>query len=479
MKIKLIKALIIFLLCQGTFAQEYQSAIHKAQFLIKNHQEQTNVPGVQVALIIGDSLIWSESFGYSNLAEKTPVTDSTKFRIASVSKSVTSVALGRLMDEDKIDLDRDIRQYLPNFPAKEYVITPRDLAASTSGIRHYTDDDPLYNEVHYDDVNSSLEKFENDKLLFKPGTEYYYSSYGWVLLSATMEKAAGQSFFKIMEGIWDEMGMSNTSFDYPNKSVENLSKFYVHDKKEKRKIAPYDNRSYMYAGGGYLSTAKDLAQMGSSLINRTFLSDSITNELFTSHKLSDGTETYYGLGWETGQSRIGTPIVYHSGSMSSTRSHLLIYPEEKLTFVYLANTGDQIFFNEREAQNIAELFLEEKNKEVNNEKDTVLIGTWDLRTSSLRNRKSKGKLDLTVENGIVKGAITFKRSRKTKEFPVLLTDKKKNHYHLIAVSPMFLDLYITVTNDSLNGEWLHDFNVKGLPEKDDYWKPREITGEKR
>ncbi len=471
--------LFVFATIQGIFAQDYEKAIEKARLLIENHQKQTNTPGVQVALMIGDSLVWSEGFGYSNLAEKKPVKEETKFRIASVSKSVTSVALGKIIDQNKIDLDKNIRDYFPAFPKKKYVITPRDLATSTSGIRHYTNKDPLYNDVHYKEVSHSLEKFENDPLLFKPGTDYHYSSYGWVLLSAVMEKAANQSFFNLMEETWEELDMTNTSFDYPDKSIDYLSHFYVHDSKHKRKIAPFDNRSYMYAGGGYLSTATDLAKMGSGLINHTILSPEMTNELFTSHKLEDGTEIHYGLGWETGQSRIGTPIIYHSGSMSSTRSHLILYPEEKLTFVYLANTGDQIFFNSREAQIIAEIFLAEKNKEIQTKKDTLLLGKWKIRTSSLRNRRSKGTLDLKLINGMTAGTITFKRSRKKKEFPVILSEKTGSTYHLVAVSPMFIDLYITLENGTLKGEWLHDFNVKGIPEEDDYWAPNEIEGTKR
>lgn len=479
MKRILLLILLAVISSQSTLAQDYGQAIAKARFLLKNHQKQTNIPGMQVAVIVGGSLVWSESFGYSNLDKLTPVDSTTKFRIASVSKSVTSIALGRMIERKEIDIDKDIRYYLPEFPEKEFEITARQLASSTAGIRHYTSIDPKYNSINYEDVKSSLVNFENDPLLFEPGTDYHYSSYGWVLLSAAMEKAAGKSFFQIMEETWKRLGMYNTSFDYPNDKKSNVSEFYIHAKNNSRVLAPKDNRSYIYAGGGYLSTALDLARMGSKLISNEYLDKKTIDEIFTAQRLKDGKNTYYGLGWETGVSRIGTPIVYHSGSMSSARSHLVIYPKKEVVFAYVANTGDHVFFNDREAQNIAEIFVNEsKANEVKNKSE--FIGKWEISTTSLRGKKTEGVLDLQYsESDIVTGELIFTRSKKKEAFPVALTKYEDDQIHLIAVSPMYIDLFITTNGNAFTGEWLHDFNVKGVLEEDEYWEPRVIVGEKK
>ncbi|MFZ6053060.1 serine hydrolase domain-containing protein [Halocola ammonii] len=465
---------------QINFAQDYTEAISKARFLIEQHKKQTQTPGVQVAVSINGSLVWSEAFGQSDLERETPATPTTKFRIASISKSLTSVALAKMVERDEIDLDKNVRHYLPDFPEKEFPITVRQLAASTSGIRHYTADDPTINSTHYPTVSASLERFQDDELLFEPGTDYLYSSFGWVLLSAVMEKASGNSFFEIMEKTWSELGMENTAFDYPNNQPENVTKFYIHDKKQGRVLAPEDNRSFMYAGGGYLSTAEDLVKLGNALLTKDYLSEETVDQLFESQQLADGSETHYGLGWETGESRLGTPIVYHGGSMSSARGHLVIYPDEKLVFAFLSNTGDHIFFNEREAQNIPEIFLHEKDKtDKQNQAQQEIAGEWKIKTTSLRDRRSRGKLSLrTDEDGILTGQLTFKRSRKKKSFPVILANTPSDTIHLIAVTPMFLDLYLSVEGDSLSGYWLHDFNVKGIPEPDDYWKARTFSAVK-
>ncbi len=452
-------------------SDQFQAEIDKTRFLIQQHQQMTNVPGVQAAVMIDGKLVCSEGFGFSNLEDEVEVSPDTKFRIASISKSVTSLAMAKLAENGLLDLDENIRTYVPEFPEKSSPITVRQLAASVAGVRHYSSEDPTYRNEHYPTVLDAIDVFKNDPLSFEPNTAYQYSSYGWVLLSAAMERAAGQSFFELMENSWEDLGMDHTSFDYPNQEVENKSTFYVMGRKSQRVETPEENRSYMYAGGGYLSTAEDLVKMGHQLIADTYVSGDTRKALTSSGVLANGDSTYYGLGWETGKSRLGVPVIFHGGSMQSARSHLVIYPDQKVVFAYLSNTGDQVFFNDREAQSIAEIFVKKvMGMEAN---DAVEInGVWQIETTSLRNKKSIGKLSL--KNG--QGTITFKRSKEEKTFPATVLGNHNDSLHLIAVSPMYIDFYLKVNGDQLEGVWLHDFDVKGIPETDEYWKARKING---
>ena len=470
--------ILMFLFCAiSGHPQDYRKAIDKARFLIENHKQQTQIPGCQIAVMVKGKLVWSESFGFSDIENKVEVSANIKFRIASVSKPVTAMALGKLINDKKINIDENIRTYLPSFPKKEYEITSRHLASSTSGIRHYTSSDDSFNTKSYENVVASLERFSNDPLAVKPGSQFLYSSYGWVLLSAVMEKASGTSFFELMQNTWDELGMKNTTFDFPDRKIDQKSKFYVYDKKQKRKLAPPENRSYMYAGGGYLSTAQDLVQMGNKFINTDFLNKETRELLTTSYVLENGTPTYYGLGWETGISRLDTEVVYHSGSLPTSVAHLIIYPKEEVVLAYLANTGDNVFFNAREAQTIAELFINQKR--YTHEQIEDLEGKWNISTTSLRDKKTTGTLHLSLNNdGIVSGTISFKRSRKNITCPIVVATIENNKAYCIAVSPMFIDFYLEFKNNEFNGVWLHDFNVKGIPEKDNYWEPRKINGSK-
>lgn len=487
MKQLLLGTLFLFLLVELPQAQDLNSQIKKAEFLIQHHQQQTNTPGIQVAVLKHGELVWSEAFGYADFEQSVDLQTTTPMRVASLSKAMTSIALGKLVEDFVIDLDEDIRTYVAEFPDKGFKITARHLAASTSGIRHYTPADPVYNQVHYPSVIGALAPFKKDALLFEPGSDFHYSSYGWVLLSAAMERASGTSFQDLMQSTWIDLGMNHSYFDHTAFHPDTISSQYIakqpgflkrffSSNEIERIPVPEEDRSYMYAGGGYLSTAEDLVNMGWKLISGQYLKASIVDLLFQDQVLKNGTNTHYGLGWEVGHSRAGTPVVFHSGSMSSARSHLVIYPEENIVFAIIMNTGDYVFFNEREAQTISELFLPERESFPNAQRIT---GEWVIESTSLRDKETNGTLILNAESTeLISGSIIFTRSREKKSFPVIMAGMQSEMYHLVAVSPMFIDFYVTPDGNSFSGEWLHDFNVKGVTETDPYWKPRIIKGDR-
>jgi len=460
-------------------SKKYKNAIEKAEFLITEHKKQLDVPGVQVAVMIDGKLIWSKGFGFKDLVNKLPVTRNTKFQVASISKSITSIALGKLIQEGKIDIDADIRTYLPEFPEKKYPITARQLASNTAGIRHYTDDDPIFNTKQYNDVIESLEIFKKDSLEFKPGSKYAYSSYGWVLLSAVIQKIAKQSFSDYMHNTWKDLEMNNTTFDWPNKPIPNLTKLYGKRSKElgRRVDFPFDNRSYMYAGGGYVSTAEDLAKMGWKLISNEYLKPSIKNILFTPYITSEGENVYYGLGWKVSKNRYGVKYAYHGGTMGSTRSHLVMYPEHGIVFAYLANTGSSIIFNRNEAHTIAEAFYIEK-KRINKIRrvDSDIFGKWKFKTTTMKGEERTGVLEVYRDNKQIKATMFYDRKDGKKyTFPLLLFEKKKDVYHFMAVRYMMQDYYFTIDGNSLKGKWFLDTNVNDA-KKYKQGQPQEFKG---
>ena len=126
--------------------------------------------------------------------------DKSLFRVGSVSKTFTAAALGKLVEAGKLALDRPIQAYVPEFPEKEYPITLRLLAGHLACIRHYRGSEFLSNE-YYATVGEGLEIFKDDPLLFKPGTKYAYSSYGWNLISAAIENTSKEPFLDVMEKV--------------------------------------------------------------------------------------------------------------------------------------------------------------------------------------------------------------------------------------------------------------------------------------
>ena len=195
----------------GIINKEDQSSINVARNHLKGLIRERKIPGICIAVSQEGQIIWSEAFGYADLNKKIKAQPTTLFRVASVSKSFTAAGMMKLVESKKFNLHASVQQYVPEFPDKGYPITPDLLASHKSGIRNYWDDSEAINTIHYDRVIPSLEKFKNDSLLFIPGTNFEYSNYGYVLLSAVIERASGKDFLSYMrENVFRPLGMIYT-----------------------------------------------------------------------------------------------------------------------------------------------------------------------------------------------------------------------------------------------------------------------------
>src|SRR6266704_4443336 len=198
----------------------------------------SHIPGVQVAVAIDGTLVWSEGFGYADAARKRPVTRATQFRIGSVSKPLTAAAVALLYEQGKLDLDAPVQRYVPTFPDKGYPITTRQLAGHLAGIRHYKDRE-FFSNRHYATVLDGLKIFQDDSLLFPPGTRFSYSSYAWNLVSAVVEGASGEDFLRYMAvHVFRPLGLTRTTPDRVDSLVPGRTQFYDRDSAGILHIAP-------------------------------------------------------------------------------------------------------------------------------------------------------------------------------------------------------------------------------------------------
>jgi CubicO group peptidase (beta-lactamase class C family) len=317
----------------------YSYAIDSARILIENLLEIYGTPGVSVSVAIRGELIWSEGFGFSNVENQTKVNPSvTRFRIGSVSKTLTATALGKLYEEKKIEFDDEVQKHVPYFPAKKYPITVRQVAGHTAGIRHYRGNE-FMSSAHYSTVREGLMIFQNDPLLFEPDTDYSYSSYGWNLISAVVEEVAQQDFLNYMQSIFDELNMEYTGPDIATTEVPDRTSFYGYSGSEVLE-APYVDNSYKWAGGGFISTSEDLVGFGNAnLYNRIY--DNKTFEVLTaSHKLKDGSSTNYGIGWRSGVNDQGRSWLGHSGGSVGGITMFAMYPDEEIVVALCSNSSD-------------------------------------------------------------------------------------------------------------------------------------------
>ncbi|MGW8123531.1 serine hydrolase domain-containing protein [Roseivirga echinicomitans] len=333
--------LLSLFLWVGISAQTLQE---QADIKLKAFVEKSQVPGLSISISQKGQLVFSKGYGYSDLENKTPVDPSTtKFRIGSVSKTLTATGLALLYQQGKIDLDVPIQKYVPVWPEKKYEITLRQLGGHMAGIRHYNGDEFLSTK-NYPTVTDGLAIFMNDPLINEPSTKYVYSSYGWNLISAAMETAnAGEFSFQtsdflqfMQQQVFDKLEMNNTVAEYADRQIANLTKFYQF-KDGKVVAAPYVDNSYKWAGGGFVGTTEDLCVFGQAHMDAGLLKQEVLDEFMTSQKTSDGKDTNYGIGWFTYTRKSGNTFYGHSGGSVGGITYFIIHKE---TQTVLAITGN-------------------------------------------------------------------------------------------------------------------------------------------
>ncbi|WP_372756700.1 serine hydrolase domain-containing protein [Mariniflexile sp.] len=339
---KQIIASIMLLLSAIGFTQTAENPnqvkIKTAKKLAKKFLRKNRIMGMSISVSKHGELIWSKGFGYSNKKPKTRVIpDTTVFRVASISKSITAVALAKLVDDNVIELDSSIYKYVPNYPKQDYDITVRQLGGNLAGIRHYKDN------VEYAlnkkmSITEGLDLFKNDSLLFEPGTHYSYSSFGFVLLSEVMQNACNTPFNDyVCKTIFEPLNMTCSLMDVSDAVVPNLTQFYKSSVLRHPVIAKPVANEYKVAGGGFLSTSEDIVRFGNELIFPKILSNEAIAEITTSQRLTTGEKTGYGIGFSTEISKNGTPKYYHTGGGVGASTILMIFPKEEIVITVLTN----------------------------------------------------------------------------------------------------------------------------------------------
>ena len=337
-------------------ASAWSNAVEHAHAIVQK-AFATKVPGCSVAVAVDGKIVWSEGFGFSDLEAKKPVTPATRFRIGSVSKSLTSVGLALMVERGEVDLDAPVQKYVPDFPVHEKPITTRMLGGHLSGIRHYHagDREMLLNES-FTNCHDALRIFWNDPLVATPGSKFSYSTFGYTLISAVMEAAVHEDFCRYMdENVFRPLGMTHTGPDRKGASDPDRTQFYQHNLVGESVVAPTVDNSYKWAGGGFLSTPEDLVRFGSALLKPGFLKADSLALLFTPQKTSDGKATGYGIGWGSFRDAQGHRVIAHSGGSIGGTSFLVLHPETKTVFAIVCNqSATDISKNDWEA--VVELF---------------------------------------------------------------------------------------------------------------------------
>jgi CubicO group peptidase (beta-lactamase class C family) len=301
-----------------------------------------------------------------------------------------------------------------------------------AGIRHYYGADSPEKTAHYPTIREALNLFIQAPLLFPPGTDRAYSSCGYVLVSAVVERVSGKPFLRYMqEDVWQPLGLTNTFARIPPHRQPDLTSFYLKDHPQGDwQEAPFEDLSFKWAGGGFTSNANDLVRFGMALLEGKFLSDETVRLMFSPQVTASGDTTGFGIGVIIYSTREQRRLVGHSGLMPTARSCLLLFPDEKLVLAFTANTA-MTNFSDENLLDMANLFLDEQSDENRFVFARSLFEGW------------KGAWQVELENGqgaFEKGYLHFYEENNGLSGMILLENHAPGHLEIIRLQPDSMQL---------------------------------------
>ena len=319
-------------------SQNFKSLVDPIKAQLKILEKENNLSGV--VLIAKDGKpIYREAFGFSNLPDRVKNKPDTKFNLASINKMFTAIAIMQLVESGKISLQDKVGKHLTDYPNKAVAdsVTIHQLLTHTSGMRSFWEDYDKLAKVNFKTVSDYLPLFVDKKLAFAPGSDFYYSNSGYMVLGLIIEKLSGQNYFDyVKEHIYRPAKMINTDAYELDNAIPNLATGYTMSLEEP---GQWKNNTFLNptkgtpAGGGY-STVDDLLNFANALQSNILLSKENTT-LCTSGKVKFR-EGMYGYGFEETIVN-GHRIFGHTGGHDGVASEIMIYPDLGYTAVILTN----------------------------------------------------------------------------------------------------------------------------------------------
>lgn len=305
--------------------------------LVASARERLGIPGLTIALArsTAPELAFARGFGWADLENEVPARELTAYRLASLSKPVTAVAVLQLAEQGRLDLDAPIQRYVPAWPAKAWSPSARQLLAHQGGVRHVADHEWGLTR-HFRSVTEALEVFKDDALLFEPGTRVLYSTYGYCLLGAAVENASGAAYMDYLRAaVFKPGGLLDTRDDDGHALIALRAQGYRREAGVLLNSSLADTSNKVPAGG-LIGTAPDLARFGAALLGGRLLQAETWRALSTPQRLRNGRLTEFGLGFRA--SRQGQDLeIWHQGGQPRVSTLLYLLPRRGWSLALLSN----------------------------------------------------------------------------------------------------------------------------------------------
>ena len=317
-----------------------QDAALQAQFdQLLQAQYPADGPGAAVLVTKKGQVIYQRAIGMADLELDVPLKTDHVFRIGSVTKQFTAAAILLLTEQGKLSLQDEITKFIPDYPTLGKTITVTHLLNHTSGIKSYTGMEEWDDMTRRKDFTPAalVDFFKNQPMDFEPGTKYKYNNSAYVLLGFIIEKVSGKSYASFIdEAFFKPLGMRHSYYGDVKPLIKNRANGYTEAEPSGFANADYLSMTQPYAAGSIMSTVEDLTTWTLAVHNGKVLQPESLKKAFTPNILPDGTNTYYGFGWNI-KNMMGSPSIEHGGGINGFLSSLVYVKGEDVCVVILTN----------------------------------------------------------------------------------------------------------------------------------------------
>ncbi|HYC28675.1 MAG TPA: serine hydrolase domain-containing protein, partial [Chitinophagaceae bacterium] len=276
-------------------------------------QFKSTDPGATVLVARNGQVVYKKAFGMANMELSVPMQVDNVFRIGSVTKQFTAIAILQLMEQGKLNLQDEITKFIPDYPTQGSKITIEHLLTHTSGIRNFTSIPDTVQRSKIDFTPKEMvDYFKDQPMRFAPGTRWEYSNSGYFLLGYIIEKITGKTYAQYLEeNIFKPLNMTNSLYFSETKIIKKRTDGYSQNGKE------FENASYLsmtqpFAAGSIMSTVEDLFKWQQGVQQYKLVKKETLDKAWTRYQLNDGSKTNYGYGWRMGYIQ-GSASIWHGG----------------------------------------------------------------------------------------------------------------------------------------------------------------------
>ena len=390
-----------------SFAADYSAAIETLERFIAHEMADKDLPALSIALVDDQRMVWSRGFGFADPEHKVPATADTVYRVGSVSKLLTDIALMQLVEQGKIDLDAPVTRYLPDFRPRNPFgkpITLRQLMAHRSGLVR---EPPVgsYFDPTEPSLAETIASLNRISLVYPPGSRTKYSNAALATVGYVVEVMNGELFAKsIQRTVLQPLGMQQSSFEATPHVRKNLARAYMWTIDGRVFVAPTFSMGIDPAGALY-TTVTDLARFWSALfaggrgVNGQILRPSTLEQMLVPQFDKPDVKTGYGLGFSLGEMD-GRRTAGHGGAVYGFATTFRGLPAEKLGVVVVTTKDAANAVTGRIAGAALEAMLATRDgKPIPQPEITSPIDPQLARRLAGRYRKGGEGFDLTLSGG--------------------------------------------------------------------------------